>query len=251
MLVKWELHERLNCRSGVDSLERPWPQTQTQTQTQPQPQPQTQTQTPSRPIKMPKKRQCEAESGRGRDLLQQGPGARGWASARFCVYPQVLIIKLPERAHLSRLQILAHEHLISEKIELHIADINPDREERDKEEEEEEVSIHRANFTLLGHLKLSDNTHSNFKARELKSVSLQSTAVYLKLTLHKNHVNKLNLYNQVGLIGVNVIGNEVEDNNNSVSPDGEGGRVPGGRRGAISPSTTTWLSLCTWMRRWR
>ena len=64
---------------------------------------------------------------------------------------------------------------------------------------DDEVALHQANFTLLGHVKLSDNTQSGFKARELKSVSLECTGVFLKLTLHKNHVNRLNLYNQVSV----------------------------------------------------
>ncbi|XP_063853634.1 centrosomal protein of 104 kDa-like isoform X2 [Scylla paramamosain] len=166
----------------------------------------------------------EDEGGRARDLLQQGPGARGWASARFCVYPQEVIIKFQERSHLTRLQILAHQHLIPERIEIHIGDVGP----------EEDVTLHHASFTLLGHVKLSDNTHSDFRARELKSVSLESTGLFLKLVLYKNHINKLNLYNQVGVVGVNVLGNEIEDNNNSVSPDGEGGVVPGGRGGGRS-----------------
>ncbi|KAK8375066.1 hypothetical protein O3P69_010988 [Scylla paramamosain] len=108
-----------------------------------------------------------------------------------------------------RLQILAHQHLIPERIEIHIGDVGP----------EEDVTLHHASFTLLGHVKLSDNTHSDFRARELKSVSLESTGLFLKLVLYKNHINKLNFYNQVGVVGVNVLGNEIEDNNNSVSPD--------------------------------
>ncbi|XP_045109405.1 centrosomal protein of 104 kDa-like [Portunus trituberculatus] len=159
----------------------------------------------------------EDECGRARDLLQQGPGAKGWASGRFCVYPQEIILKFHERSHLTRLQILAHQHLISEKIDIHIGEVLAD----------EEASLTGASFSLLGHVKLSDNKHSDFKARELKSVSLECSGVFLKLVLHRNHVNKFNLYNQVGVVGVNVLGNEIEDNNNSVSPDGDGGVVPG------------------------
>ena len=38
-------------------------------------------------------------------------------------------------------------------------------------------------------------------------------------------------------MAVNVIGNEVEDNNNSVSPDGEGGQVPSRRGGGGGDGT--------------
>ena len=37
---------------------------------------------------------------------------------------------------------------------------------------------------------------------------------------------------QVAIVALNVYGNEVEDNNNSVSPDGDGGSVPS--KGAAS-----------------
>ncbi|KAG7159741.1 Centrosomal protein of 104 kDa-like [Homarus americanus] len=73
-------------------------------------------------------------------------------------------------------------------------------------------------------------TNTQFKARELKSVTVRCTGTFLKLVLHKNHVNRINLYNQIGLVALNAKSNEVEANNNSVSPDGEGGQVPGGRQ---------------------
>ena len=55
-------------------------------------------------------------------------------------------------------------------------------------------------------MSLSDNEKTGFKARELKSVHVDAIGVYLKLVIHKNHINKHNLYNQVGIIAVNVIG---------------------------------------------
>ena len=64
--------------------------------------------------------------------------------------------------------------------------------------EGQDVTLTNANFTLLGHLKLSENIHTHFRARELKSLALNCTGVYVKLILYKNFVNRLNLYNQVG-----------------------------------------------------
>ena len=43
------------------------------------------------------------------------------------------------------------------------------------------------------------------------------------------------LYFQISLVALNILGNEVEDNNNSVSPDGEGGSVPSSVRPDLPP----------------
>lgn len=47
------------------------------------------------------------------------------------------------------------------------------------------------------YVSLSDNEKTGFKARELKSVHVDAVGVFLKLVIHKNHINKYNLYNQV------------------------------------------------------
>lgn len=48
-------------------------------------------------------------------------------------------------------------------------------------------------------MALSDNEQTDYKARELKSVHVDAVGTYLKLVIHKNHVNKHNLYNQVSV----------------------------------------------------
>lgn len=64
------------------------------------------------------------------------------------------------------------------------------------------------------YVELSSNERTEFKARELKSVHVDAEGLYLKLVLHKNHVNRLNLYNQVGIIALNVIGTDKTVNPN-------------------------------------
>ena len=54
-------------------------------------------------------------------------------------------------------------------------------------------------FVYSRYVSLSDNEKTGFKARELKSVQVDAVGVFLKLNIHKNHINKYNLYNQVGL----------------------------------------------------
>jgi len=98
-------------------------------------------------------------------------------------------------------------------------------------------------WARLGYLSLDSNERSAFKARELKSVYLKKRGAFLKLLFHRCHINSLNLYNQVGLIAINVLGTP----DARVAPHGAltsgydapyggggggGGGVPGGYAGA-------------------
>jgi hypothetical protein len=46
---------------------------------------------------------------------------------------------------------------------------------------------------------LDDNSRSNYKARELKSIHIDCEAEFIKLVIKDCYVNELNLYNQVCL----------------------------------------------------
>jgi hypothetical protein len=50
----------------------------------------------------------------------------------------------------------------------------------------------------LGYLSFDSNERSNHQARELKSVHVNVDAAYVRLVIHRCHLNKLNIYNQVG-----------------------------------------------------
>jgi centrosomal protein CEP104 len=49
----------------------------------------------------------------------------------------------------------------------------------------------------LGYLSFDSNERSNHQARELKSVHVTVDAQLVRLVIHRCHVNKLNIYNQV------------------------------------------------------
>jgi centrosomal protein CEP104 len=72
-----------------------------------------------------------------------------------------------------------------------------------------EVRYNKCDFKRIGYLSLDSNQSSDFKARELKKVKLDVTCCFARLSLHHNHINTKNLYNQVGLIGVQFIGEVV------------------------------------------
>lgn len=61
------------------------------------------------------------------------------------------------------------------------------------------------------YVELSPNDRTDFKARELKSVHVDAEGSFLKFIMHKNFVNRQNIYNQVGLIAINVIGTDINE----------------------------------------
>ena len=119
-------------------------------------------------------------------------GVKGWQSARFCEYPVEIGLEFPGGpAHVEKLQLLSHQSKIATQIEIILGSGE---------------DFTNAVYTRLGALSLNDNIQSNWRARELKSVYINKDCQFMKLRLHKCYVNKYNLYNQVGLIAINIIG---------------------------------------------
>ncbi|XP_067005297.2 centrosomal protein of 104 kDa [Anabrus simplex] len=155
----------------------------------------------------------EDERHRASELNVHGPIVRGWQSAKGCSYPQELILQLHSPATIQRIQVLAHQYLIPEKLELWAGSQATDPAEP-------QGASSNTHFEYLGFITLSDNQSTGFKSRELKSVTVPSVAArYLKLRLHRNHPNALNVHNQVGLIAINVLGQTVEAPAAAAEPD--------------------------------
>jgi centrosomal protein CEP104 len=95
--------------------------------------------------------------------------------------------------NISQVQLLSHQSKISTRIELFVGSGG---------------DYFNCTWSRLGYLSLDNNERSNFKARELKSVYLKARGSFLKLLFHKSHINTLNLYNQVGLIALNILGQQ-------------------------------------------
>ncbi|KAL5033792.1 hypothetical protein RTP6_001708 [Batrachochytrium dendrobatidis] len=135
------------------------------------------------------------------------PTAVGWQSERFCLFPQELVLHLTVgQSRICKIQLLAHHFKIPTRVEVHLATVpqltawggfGPGFLES--------VKYHR-----LGFVSLDDNVANGYRARELKSIHLDGNANLIKLVLHKCHVNALNLYNQIGLVAINILGAGVE-----------------------------------------
>ncbi|XP_059170552.1 centrosomal protein of 104 kDa-like isoform X3 [Physella acuta] len=146
---------------------------------------------------------------RASELNHHSPLTKGWQSSRFCLYPQDMVIQLEARSRLRKIQILSHQYLIPTKIEFFVGDV-PDGAP---------LTLESARYARLGYVSLSDNEKTGYKARELKSVHVDAVGHFLKLNIHKNHVNKHNLYNQVGIIAINVIGDSLRRSYDFTDPD--------------------------------
>ncbi|KAL9825293.1 centrosomal protein of 104 kDa [Geothlypis trichas] len=141
------------------------------------------------------------------ELMVHAPTVNGWRSPRLCQYPQEITLQLVERCRIRKLQLLAHQYMIASKIEFYISESLP-----------EYFSPYQSErFQRLGYVPLSDNEKTDFRARELKSVYMDAVGQYLKLIFHKNYVNKYNLYGQVALVAVNIIGDPADYGINSMS----------------------------------
>ncbi|XP_068027731.1 centrosomal protein of 104 kDa isoform X1 [Anomalospiza imberbis] len=142
-----------------------------------------------------------------RELMVHAPTVNGWRSPRLCQYPQEITLQLVERCRIRKLQLLAHQYMIASKIEFYISESLP----------EYFAPYQSERFQRLGYVLLSDNEKTDFRARELKSVYLDAVGQYLKLVFHKNYVNKYNLYGQVALVAVNIIGDPADYGIDSMS----------------------------------
>ena len=122
----------------------------------------------------------------------------GWHSARFCSYPQEILIKFPYPVHIRQINMLFHETLIPSRIDIYhffpskyndlIADYNT------------------LIFDKIGYVVPDSNSKTDYQCREYKRVSIAENCTYLKLVFQKNINNIYNAFNQVALVNLQCIG---------------------------------------------
>eukprot|EP01038_Epipyxis_sp_PR26KG_P015610 gene15610-21093_t len=149
------------------------------------------------------------------------PNTRGWQSVRYCTYPQEIGFEfLDGEIQLKQIQLLSHEYKISSKVEIFIG-----------------TGSHydSAKFKRLGYLSLNSNERSSYQARELKTVYVDYSGTFIKFVANENFTNKQNIYNQVGIVAISLMGDikikddvEAKDSHPIKSPNQLRG-VGGGR----------------------
>lgn len=122
----------------------------------------------------------------------------GWQSARFCTFPQEILIKFPYPVHIRQINLLFHETLISSRIDIYhffpskYYDLNLD--------------YNSLIFDKIGYIKPDSNSRTDYQCREYKRVSIANNCTYLKLSFQKNINNIYNPFNQVALLNLQCFG---------------------------------------------
>ncbi|KAL4436783.1 hypothetical protein ABPG75_003922 [Micractinium tetrahymenae] len=147
------------------------------------------------------------------ELLFHSHDSKGWCTPRFSQYPQDLTLRLEAPARLAQIQLLSHEFKIAAKVELLVgtfdgatgaaaglaapgAPLPPASADPAK-----------AAWRRLGFLSFDTNEKSSYSARELKSVALNGTPAHLlRLVFHRCHANAANIYGQVSLVAISILG---------------------------------------------
>eukprot|EP00949_MAST-11_sp_MAST-11-sp1_P003097 g3097.t1 len=127
-------------------------------------------------------------------LQTYDPRGVGWISGRFCEWPQILCVRLNAgKCVAKQIQLLSHQHCIARVIEIFTAFSGDD--------------VSTAQFERVGNVRLRTNQTTKYTGRELAKIDLPNIQCeLLLLRLHGCHLNPLNLFNQAGIVALNVLG---------------------------------------------
>ncbi|KAI8848250.1 hypothetical protein BC829DRAFT_394433 [Chytridium lagenaria] len=160
------------------------------------------------------------------------PLAKGWRSERFCIFPQVLVLKLaPGNCRLRKIQILSHHFMIPIKLEFFIGrSVRPlgtlekgildemqtydpmllpappwagmdkgDLARRDISSAASAIAEPRPSVSLEDVESRGADGVKKVEFTRLGRYTSTRKGDYVKIQLQKNFINTLNLYNQVGI----------------------------------------------------
>lgn len=132
------------------------------------------------------------------ELMKGMSESAGWLSSRFCTYPQEILIQFIQPVRLRQLNILINEKKIPSMIEFYY--FYP------QTSDDYYTNYKKLLFDKVGYVRMDTNSRTNYKARELRKVFIDLPCLYIKLVIHKNYVNKFNIFNQVGIVGLEFFG---------------------------------------------
>ena len=122
---------------------------------------------------------------------------------------QTLVLKVQhndDERNVRSMEILCHEYKIAERVEITLGESTGEGDVPDSFDK-------CTNICKLGYITLDYNEQSEYSAREMKSVPIERRADFIKLVLRGLHKNPLNEDNQVGLVGIRVLGKALVDGN--------------------------------------
>ncbi|XP_062548143.1 centrosomal protein of 104 kDa isoform X2 [Armigeres subalbatus] len=135
------------------------------------------------------------------ELNSHSPTVHGWRSNPSSpVTPKEIVLRFFNPARITRIQVLAHQYYIPERIELWLHYSSKSAPSTPSSQ----------SFEYMGFVALSDNSSTNFTSRELQSVTVTpKVGSHLKLRLGPPYSNKYNADNQVALLAINILGEEL------------------------------------------
>ena len=158
-------------------------------------------------------------------LLEKNNNTKGgWLSNRYCIYPQEILIKFPSIVNIRQINILINESKIPKMIEfINCIPVGEKNKFIINSNNNSRLIPSEFMYENIGFIKLSSNTESNYKARELRKIYININAEYIKLKIHRNYINNLNMFCQVGIVYLEFLGTKkeikkniiIEDNNNN------------------------------------
>lgn len=122
----------------------------------------------------------------------------GWHSARFCSYPQEILIKFPYPVHIRQINLLLHETLISSRIDIY--------HYFPKKYNDLLLDYNSLTFDKIGYIIPDSNSRTDYQCREYKRISIAENCTYLKFVFQKNFHNIYNPFNQVALVNLQCFG---------------------------------------------
>ena len=102
-----------------------------------------------------------------------------------------MYLELDKPSHLRFISILCHQSKISSKVSIFI-------------NQPGEICL-----TKLGGFSFNNNKRSNYQAREKKTVKVDCECEKIKLVFEINYDNEINKFNQIGIIGIELYGEEI------------------------------------------
>ena len=132
----------------------------------------------------------EEEGYRGSQLMETGPQAKGWLTAKYCIYPQSVVVALDHRTALDKLQILGQPWAVTTSLEIWIGDVPKGSD----------VDVSKAYFMKVGEFPMESNEDNDFTARQLQSVEVRASInriLYLLVILNFRLTKEQSQYRSV------------------------------------------------------
>ncbi|KAF9581486.1 hypothetical protein BGW38_001474, partial [Lunasporangiospora selenospora] len=174
--------------------------------------------------------------------LMQTAAGKGWHTPRFCSYPQDLVLRFScGHSRIRKIQLLSHQYKIASRLDFwmgsrkgvqavrtdpmgigntpnndsrhHSSPYGGDDDYDDnsfRAQDAQNRSLPVLQFQKLGSISFDSNANSKYSGRELRSINVDVEGEYLRVVIRQCHANPMNIYHQVAILALNVLGEPLE-----------------------------------------